>query len=275
MREGGTEQGDGARTALERFRLDGRVAIVTGAGRGIGRAIAIGLASAGADVCVVSRNEDELASTAECIRALGRRASLTVADLCDREGRERALTSVARSLGAVDIVVNNAGSSTEKTAFVDVPWESWERHLSLLLTAQAAFTQFAVRAMVEQRRSGAVINVASIYGLRGAPGGEKTLGSLTYYTAAKHGLVGFTRALAIELAPVGIRVNALCPGWVDTSMNPIDHADSGFLARNLDQIPMGRWGTVDEMVGPALFLASEAASYMTGQTLVVDGGHLA
>lgn len=273
--ESGQERVAGVPNALDRFRLDGRIAVVTGAGRGIGRAIAIGLASAGADVCVVSRNEEELASTAEDIRAFGRRASLTVADICDHEGRERALTSAARSLGAVDIVVNNAGSSAEKTAFVDVPWESWERHLSLLLTAQAAFTQLAVRAMIEHKRPGAVINVSSIYGLRGAPGGEKTLGSLTYYTAAKHGLVGFTRALAIELAPVGVRVNALCPGWVDTSMNPIDHAAGGFLARNLDQIPMGRWAMADEMVGPTIFLASDAASYMTGQTLVVDGGHLA
>lgn len=260
---------------LDRFRLEGRVAVVTGGGRGIGRAIALGFAAAGADVCVVARHEEELAATVDDVAKLGRRGSLAVADILDHEGREGAIASAAEALGPVDILVNNAGSSVEKTAFVDVTWASWERHLALLLSAQAALTQVAVRAMVAQRRPGVVINVSSIYGLRGAPGGEKTLGSLTYYTAAKHGLVGFTRALAIELAPSRIRVNALCPGWVDTPMNPMDAAPHDFLARNLDQIPMGRWATTDEMVGPALFLASDASSFMTGQTLVVDGGHLA
>ena len=262
-------------SVIDRFHLDGRVAVVTGGGRGIGRAIALGLASAGADVCIVARHEEELAATVEDVRKLGRDASFVVADLLDHEGRGRAIAAAAEALGPVDILVNNAGSSVEKTAFVSVTWESWKRHLDLLLTAQAALTQVAVRAMVAEDRPGVIINVSSIYGLRGAPGGEKTLGSLTYYTAAKHGLVGFTRALAIELAPSRIRVNALCPGWVDTAMNPMAAVPRGFLARNLDQIPMGRWATTDEMVGPAVFLASEASSFMTGQTLVVDGGHLA
>jgi gluconate 5-dehydrogenase len=263
------------RAVLDRFGLDGRTALVTGGGRGIGRAIALGLASAGADVCVAARHEEELATVVEEVRELGRRASFVVADLLDHEGRQRLVGAAVETLGSVDILVNNAGSSVEKSAFVDVAWESWERHLALLLTAQAAVTQAAVRSMVDAGRPGVVINVSSIYGLRGAPGGEKTLGSHTYYAAAKHGLVGLTRALGIELAPHGIRVNALCPGWVDTSMNPIGAAPGGFLARNLDQIPMGRWATPDEMVGPALFLASDASSFMTGQTLVVDGGHLA
>jgi NAD(P)-dependent dehydrogenase (short-subunit alcohol dehydrogenase family) len=129
--------------------------------------------------------------------------------------------------------------------------------------------------MLALARPGVIVNVSSIYGLAGAPGGEKELGSVTYYATAKHGLVGFTRALAIELAADGVRVNALCPGWVDTSMNPLSAMEPRFLRRNLDQIPMGRWARVDEMVGPAVFLASDASSYMTGQTLVIDGGHLA
>lgn len=144
----------------------------------------------------------------------------------------------------------------------------WERHLTLLLTAQVTVTQQAVRWMTGAGRPGVVVNVASIHGLAGAPGGEKELGSVSY-TAAKHGLVGFTPALVIELAAAGIRVNALCPGWVDTAMNPIGTADPAFIRRNLDQIPMGRWASADEMAGPAVFLASDAASFMTGQTLVV------
>jgi len=260
---------------LARFRLDGRVALVTGGGRGIGRAIALGFASAGADVCVAARHEPEIGSVAEEIGSLGRRGSFVVADLLDEGDRARLVAKAEDALGPIDILVNNAGSSTEKTAFLDVAWESWERHLALLLTAQAAITQAAVRSMVSASRPGVVINVSSIYGLRGAPGGERTLGSHTYYAAAKHGLIGLTRALAIELAPRGIRVNALCPGWVDTSMNPMSRVPRGFLARNLDQIPMGRWASADEMVGPAVFLASDASSFMTGQTLVVDGGHLA
>jgi NAD(P)-dependent dehydrogenase (short-subunit alcohol dehydrogenase family) len=258
-----------------RFRLDGRNALVTGAGRGIGRAIAVGLAEAGANVCVTSRSAGELTSACAEITALGGRAAAVVADLADPAAIATIVPAMVGELGSVDILVNNAGQAGLKDPFPVVSMPDWERHLALLLTAQVTVTQQAVRWMTGAGRPGVVVNVASIYGLAGAPGGEKELGSVSYYTAAKHGLVGFTRALAIELAAAGIRVNALCPGWVDTAMNPIDAADPAFIRRNLDQIPMGRWASADEMAGPAVFLASDAASFMTGQTLVVDGGHLA
>ncbi len=166
-------------------------------------------------------------------------------------------------------------SASLKDPFPAVDMTDWAHYLHLLLTVHATLTQQAVRWMISAARPGVVVNVSSIYGLAGAPGGEKKLGSVSYYTAAKHGLVGFTRALAIEVAPAGIRVNALCPGWVDTPMNPLSAADPAFIDRNLDQIPMGRWAAAEEMAGPALFLASDASSFMTGQTLVIDGGHLA
>jgi NAD(P)-dependent dehydrogenase (short-subunit alcohol dehydrogenase family) len=258
-----------------RFRLDGRNALVTGGGRGIGRAIALGLAEAGAGVCVTSRSAGELASACQQITALGGRAAAVVADLLDPAAIESIVPAMVGELGSVDILVNNAGQAALKDPFPVVSMTDWERHLRLLLTVHVSLTQQAVRWMTGAGRPGAVVNVASIYGLAGAPGGEKELGSVSYYTAAKHGLVGFTRALAIEVASAGIRVNALCPGWVDTSMNPISAADPAFIRRNLDQIPMGRWATADEMAGPAVFLASDASSFMTGQTLVVDGGHLA
>lgn len=255
-----------------RFGLAGRVALVTGGGRGIGRAIAVGFAAAGADLCVTSRTADELESVADEVRALGRRATTVTADLMDHRERARIVPHVLERMGALDILVNNAGASAPKTSFVDVALDEWEQNLVVLLTAQAALSQDVVRAV---RGSASIVNIASVYGLQGSPGGEKTYGSVTSYTAAKHGLVGLTRALAIELAPVGIRVNALCPGWVDTAMNHALDVPTAFLERCLDRIPMGRWATPDEMVGPAIFLASDASSYMTGQTLVVDGGLLA
>lgn len=261
--------------SVERFRLDGRVALVTGGGRGIGRAIALGMAGAGADVCVVARHVDQVSRVADAVRALGRRALAVSADLRDPGAPPHFLRRMLDGLGVPDIVVNNAGASDMKSEFVDSTMSEWKQHFDLLFTAHASVTQEAVRAMRAGGRPGVVVNVSSIFGLRGAPGGEKELGSVSYYTAAKHALVGLTRALAIELAPIGVRVNALCPGWVDTAMNPSAGARPEFLRRNLDQIPMGRWGAPEEMVGPAIFLASDASSFMTGQTLVVDGGHLA
>jgi NAD(P)-dependent dehydrogenase (short-subunit alcohol dehydrogenase family) len=259
----------------ERFRLNGRNALVTGAGRGIGRAIAVGLAEAGANVCVTSRSAGELANACEEITALGCRAAFVVADLMDPAAIAAIVPAMVAELGSVDILVNNAGQSGLKVPFPVVSMTDWERHLRLLLTVHVALTQQVLSWMTGAGRPGVVVNVSSIYGLAGAPGGEKELGSVSYYTAAKHGLVGFTRALAIEVASAGIRVNALCPGWVDTAMNPFSKADPAFIQRNLDQIPMGRWASADEMAGPAVFLASDASSFMTGQTLVVDGGHLA
>jgi len=262
-------------TGLQRFGLEGRNVLITGGGRGIGRALALGVAEVGANVCVASRSMDELATVCSQIRDAGGHAVPVRADLLDPETPSRLVEEAVGALGSIDVLINNAGESTLKGDFVDVSLREWRRYLDLLLISQVALTQSVVRSMHGEARGGSIINVSSIYGLRGAPGGEKLLGAVNYYTVAKHGLVGFTRELAIEEAPYQIRVNALCPGWVNTSMNSLADMDPAFVKRNLDQIPMGRWATVEEMVGPTVFLASDASSFMTGQTLVVDGGHLA
>ena len=187
---------------------------------------------------------------------------------------------VAPNSAQVDILVNNAGQAGLKDPFADVPMSDWEARLRLLLTVHVALTQQAVRWMTTAGRPGChrqrLVHLRAGQ-LRRAVEKETSAPSRTS-TAAKHaGWWSFTRALAIELAPpANIRAcNALCPGWVDTSRNPMSTADPAFLQRNLDQIPMARWASADEMAGPAVFLASDASSFMTGQTLVVDGGHLA
>jgi len=158
---------------LQRFRLDGRSALVTGAGRGIGRAIAIGLAEAGADVCVTSRSAAELASACEQITALGRRATAVTADLLDPLALAAIVPAMVAELGSVDILVNNAGQAGLKDPFADVPMSDWEARLRLLLTVHVALTQQAVRWMTGAGRPGAIVNVSSIYGLAGSPGGER------------------------------------------------------------------------------------------------------
>ena len=157
----------------ERFRLDGRNALVTGAGRGIGQAIAVGLAEAGANVCVTSRSAGELAKTCEKISALGCRSAFVVADLLDPAGIAAIVPAMVGELGSVDILVNNAGQAGLKDPFPVVSMTDWERHLRLLLTVHVALTQQAVRWMTGAGRSGVVVNVSSIYGLAGAPGGRR------------------------------------------------------------------------------------------------------
>lgn len=259
---------------LQRFRLTGKTALITGSSRGIGRAVALGFAAAGANLILVARSVTNLATASQQIADLGSRAEVVAADLLDPATYEQ-VDGVLSRVGGCDILVNCAGTSDLKAAFVDVDMGAWRRQVDLLLLAQVRLTQIVVRQMVARGTRGSLVNVSSIYGLRGSPGGERQLGSVTYYTCAKHALIGLTRSLAIELAPHGIRVNALCPGWVDTDMNPLSRADPAFLEWNLAQIPMARWARPDELVGPAIFLASEASSFMTGQSLVVDGGHLA
>lgn len=256
------------------FSLDGKHALVTGSSRGIGRAIALGFARAGADVALLSRSKAELDDVAAEVRARGRRASVVVADILNEDCAADAGKATGQ-LGGCDILVNCAGQSKLKDPFLEVSMDEWSQAHDLLLLAHVRVTQAIARQMASHGRGGAIINISSIFGHRGAPGAERELGSVTYYTSAKHALIGLTRALAIELATENIRVNALSPGWIDTPMNPFDAAKPAFIDWNLPQIPMGRWGQESEMIGPAIFLASAAASFMTGQSLVVDGGHIA
>jgi NAD(P)-dependent dehydrogenase (short-subunit alcohol dehydrogenase family) len=249
------------------FDLTGRTAFVTGASRGIGKVIAIALAQAGADVALAARSEEGLVAAAAEITALGRKAFVLPLDVTKQADVNAAVDEAIRLLGQVDIVVNNAGGSNFVVPMLDMRISGWEKVLRLNLDATIYVCQ-AVGAHMTSRGTGSVINVASVAGLSGSPG-------LISYGAAKAAVISATKTLAVEWAPAGVRVNALCPGWTATDLNRNlwDSPDGGKAV--VAGVPMGRWGRAEEMAGPAVFLASDASSFMTGQTLVVDGGQLA
>ncbi|MGH3187348.1 MAG: SDR family NAD(P)-dependent oxidoreductase [Streptosporangiaceae bacterium] len=249
------------------FDLTGKKAFVTGASRGIGRVIAVALAAAGADVAIAARSQDGLAQTAREVTALGRKAFVFPLDVTRQEDVAAAVTEAIKMLGHLDIVFNNAGGSNFMVPFLDMRISGWEKVLRLNLDSTVYVCQ-AAGPHLRERGSGCVINVASVAGLAAAPG-------LVPYGAAKAAVVSLTRTLAVEWAPLGIRVNALCPGWTATDLNKNlwDGPDGG--QATVANVPMRRWAMPGEMAGPAVFLASDASSYMTGQVLVVDGGQLA
>jgi len=249
------------------FSLEGKKALVTGASRGIGQVIALAYARAGADVALTARTEAGLAQTAAEIRRLGRQAVEIPADLTDQEAADDSVRIALKELGHLDIVVNNAGGSSFATTFLDTRRSGWDKVLRLNLDSTMWICQ-AAGAHMTARGSGSLINIASVAGLGGAP-------FLAAYGAAKAGVVALTKTLAVEWGRSGVRVNALCPGWTATDLNRAmwDTPDGG--AATVATVPMGRWGRAEEMAGPAVFLASDAASFMTGQVLVIDGGQSA
>ncbi len=246
------------------FDLDGKNAFVTGASRGIGRSIAVALAGAGADVALVARSEHGLAETAADITALGRKAFVIPADVTSVDAVDAAVATAIEQLGQVDVVVNNAGGSNFMAAFLDLRLSGWEKLMRLNLDS-AVYVCHAIGGHLVERGEGSVINVASVAGVTGSP-------LLSPYGAAKAGLVSLTKSLAVEWGATGVRVNALCPGWTATDLNRQLWEDPVAGPATVATVPMHRWGRADEMAGPAVFLASPASSYMTGQTLVVDGG---
>ncbi len=246
------------------FDLDGKNAFVTGASRGIGRSIAVALAGAGADVALVARSERGLAETAADIGALGRKAFVIPADVTSQDAVDSAVASAIEQLGCVDVVVNNAGGSNFMAAFLDLRLSGWEKLMRLNLDS-AVYVCHAIGGHLVERAEGSVINVASVAGVTGSP-------LLSPYGAAKAGLVSLTKSLAVEWGATGVRVNALCPGWTATDLNRQLWEDPVAGPATVATVPMHRWGRADEMAGPAVFLASPASSYMTGQVLVVDGG---
>jgi len=246
------------------FDLDGKNAFVTGASRGIGRSIAVALAGAGADVALVARSERGLAETAADIGALGRKAFVIPADVTSQDAVDSAVASAIEQLGCVDVVVNNAGGSNFMAAFLDLRLSGWEKLMRLNLDS-AVYVCHAIGGHLVERGEGSVINVASVAGVTGSP-------LLSPYGAAKAGLVSLTKSLAVEWGATGVRVNALCPGWTATDLNRQLWEDPVAGPATVATVPMHRWGRADEMAGPAVFLASPASSYMTGQVLVVDGG---
>jgi NAD(P)-dependent dehydrogenase (short-subunit alcohol dehydrogenase family) len=249
------------------FDLTGRKAFVTGASRGIGRAIAVAYAEAGADVALVARGADGLAETAAAIRDTGRDAYVIPADVTSYDAVADAVAAAIDQLGYIDIVVNNAGGSNFMVPFRDIRLTGWDKLIQLNLSS-AVYVCHAVAGHLLDRGKGSVINMASVAGVAASP-------TMASYGAAKAGLISLTKSLAVEWAAGGVRVNALCPGWTATELNRTLWEDPILGPATIATTPMGRWASAEEMAGPAVFLASDAASYLTGQALVVDGGQTA
>ncbi len=253
--------------SIELFSLQGKVAIVTGASRGIGRAIALAFADAGADVSVAARSAEDLESLASEIRAKGRRSLAIATDVTDRAQIEVMVDRTVAELGKLDVLVNNAGGTRFMSPLLSLRPEGWDKAIALNLDSVFHATQLGARAML-QSGGGSIIQISSVAGVMGAPG-------LSYYSAAKGGVRLMSQAVAKELATSGVRVNSISPGWIATDLNSNLRVDDATSKAVIDTIPMGRWGEAEEIVGPALFLASDASSFVTGVTLLVDGGQTA
>jgi NAD(P)-dependent dehydrogenase (short-subunit alcohol dehydrogenase family) len=249
------------------FELTGKNAFVTGASRGIGQAIAVAFAEAGADVALVARGADGLAETASAVEAVGRKAFVIPADVTSQEEVAGAVALAIDQLGYVDIVVNNAGGSNFMVGFRDLRLSGWDKLMQLNLSS-AVYVCHAFAGHLLDRGQGSIINVASVAGVASAP-------LISPYGAAKAALISLSKTLAVEWGGSGVRVNALCPGWTATQLNRNLWEDPQAGPATIGNVPMRRWGRAEEMAGPAVFLASDASSYMTGQVLVVDGGQTA
>jgi NAD(P)-dependent dehydrogenase (short-subunit alcohol dehydrogenase family) len=246
--------------AAPSFRLDGKRALVTGAGRGIGLAAAGALADAGAHVTLLSRTESEIEAAAGAIRARGQKAETLVLDVTDLAAMQAAIARAE----PYDILVNNAGTNRPKM-LLDVSVEDFDAIMGLNVRAAYFVAQAVARQLVEARQAGSIINISSQMGHVGAA-------RRTVYCASKHAMEGFTKAMAIELAPHNIRVNSLGPTFLETPLTRPFFENQAFKAEVLSKIKLGRLGQLGEITGAVVFLASDASSLMTGAALVLDGG---
>jgi gluconate 5-dehydrogenase len=252
---------------LERFRLDGRQAMITGASRGIGLGIAKGLAEAGADIVLVARSVEDLAQAAETLAPTGRRISTAHFDLSNTTLIDAFFQDTVAKYGAIDILVNNAGMSRRGPAD-ELTMADWQAVVDLNLTAMfAACTAFA-RQRIARGEKGKIINIGSLMSSASRPGTAP-------YTATKGGVLLMTKALALDWAKHGILVNAIGPGYIETPLTQPLRDDAKFDAWVKERCPLGRWGTPEDIASAAVFLASPAADFITGQIVYVDGGWLA
>ncbi len=251
------------------FRLDGKVAVVTGGSQGIGRATSLALSAAGAQIVIVDRDGDAAAAFAGELRDNGAPAVALTADVADEAEVEAAFTEILRREGRIDILVNNAGTAIRKPA-VDLPLADWDKVVAVNMTGVFLCSRAAARRMIAAGNGGAIVNVASIMGLSG--GGLYP--NISYQTT-KGAVVNMTRALAVEWAPHGIRVNAVAPTYVRTQFIAPILAQPDLVARIEAMTPLRRLAEPEEVAAAVLFLASPAAAMITGHTLPVDGGFLA
>lgn len=246
------------------FSLAGRCALVTGASRGIGAAIACGLAAAGADVAICARSEGDLERVAATIRGHGRRALVIACDVLDSTQVAACVGRAWVELGALDVLVNNAGGPLFQAPFVTVREDGWNRQIDLNLNSVYRFTSRVGARMIARGR-GSVINIAAVLPTRAWP-------ALAGYSAAKAAVLNLTQTLAVGWGPAGVRVNAICPGWVDTDINRSYRKNEATVATVIDMVPLGRWAEAQDLVGAVTWLSSDAARYVTGAIIPVDGG---
>jgi 3-oxoacyl-[acyl-carrier protein] reductase len=251
------------------FSLEGRGTIVTGGGTGIGKAIALEFARAGADVAVCSRKAEHVEPVAKAIRDLGRRAFAMVVDVRAEDQVQAIVERAAQEFGRLDVMVNNAGASFRARP-EDISLNGWNAVVGINLNGVFLGCKQAYRQMVKQGSGGAIINIASIAGVYGST-------MMPHYGAAKAAVINLTRALAVAWARQGVRVNCIAPGpvetegYIDVLRKTDPDADKTYRAVAA-RVAMGRWGRVEEIAHPTVFLASDAASFMTGETIVIDGG---
>lgn len=247
------------------FSLEGRRALVTGASRGIGQALAVGLARFGADVAICGRDLKALDASEQAIHDAGRRAVTFQLDVREVDMIEAAVAEATAALGGLDILINNAGIEDVRPS-LEVDEALWDKIVDTNLKGAFFVAQAAARQM--QSQGGTIVNLASLTSGIGVP-------TATPYGSSKTGILGMTRALATEWASIGIRVNAMAPGYFRTDLTEMFYRDQAWCDAMLQKIPAGRFGDLDDLVGTTVFLCSDAARYVTGQTLYIDGGFMA